>query len=173
MAVRSAYPRARILSIDASKAEQHKDFLALITADDVPCNTIGHLVQDWPVFIPVGDICRYTGDAICLVVGKSVETLSEIASLVTITYEVMKPLLTIDDALSEGAPRLHEKGNILSHQHIKRGDVDTALEQSKHVITRHFSTPYTEHAFMEVECAVALPDGEDGVLVHQRPVDLR
>lgn len=166
MAVRSAYPRARILSIDASKAEQHKDFLALITADDVPCNTIGHLVQDWPVFIPVGEICRYTGDAICLVVGKSVETLSEIASLVTITYEVMKPLLTIDDALSEGAPRLHEKGNILSHQHIKRGDVDAALKESAHVITRHFSTPYTEHAFMEVECAVALPDGEDGVLVH-------
>ncbi len=164
-AVRSAYPRARVLSIDARAAEAHPDFLRLITASDVPNNTIGHLVQDWPVLIPVGEITRYTGDAICLVVGTRVDTLNEIASLVKVTYEPLTPLLTIADALAEGAPALHPNGNILSHQHIKRGDVDTALKESAHVISRHFSTPFTEHAFMEVECAVALPDG-DGVLVH-------
>ncbi len=165
-AVRSAYPRARILALDASGAEAHPDFLTLITAADVPCNIIGHLVQDWPVLIPIGEITRYTGDAVCLVVGTSEETLDELASLVTVSYEVMTPLLTIADAMAEDAPLLHDGGNILSHQHIKRGDVDAALGASEHVITRRFSTPFTEHAFMEVECAVALPEGEDGVLVH-------
>ncbi len=165
-AIRSAYPRARVLSIDGSKAEAHPHFIRLITSDQVPHNIIGHLVQDWPVLIPVGEITRYTGDAIALVVSSSLDSLDEIAHLVSITYEPLKPMLTIDDALADGAPAIHKGGNILSYQHIKRGDVEEELEKSAHVISRHFSTPFTEHAFLEVECAVALPDGEGGLLVH-------
>ncbi|NCC65099.1 MAG: 2Fe-2S iron-sulfur cluster binding domain-containing protein, partial [Spirochaetia bacterium] len=60
-AVRSAYPRARVLSLDTSKAEAHPDFVRVLTSKDVPHNIIGHVKQDWPVFIPVGEITRYTG----------------------------------------------------------------------------------------------------------------
>ncbi len=53
-AVRSAFPRARVLSIDSSKAEQHPDFIRAITSEEVPHNIIGHIKQDWPVLIPIG-----------------------------------------------------------------------------------------------------------------------
>lgn len=165
-AVRSAHPRARVLSIDSSEAEKHPDFVCILTSKDVPHNIIGHIKQDWPVFIPVGEITRYTGDAICLVVGKNPETLEKLASLVTVSYEVLPPVLTMQEALKDDAPHLHEGGNVLSAEHIKRGDVDAAIKKAKHVITRTYTTPYTEHAFMEPECAVALPEGKDGVLVH-------
>lgn len=165
-AVRSAFPRARVLKIDASRAEAHPDFVTMVTSEQVPQNIIGHINQDWDVLIPVGSITRYTGDAICLVVSKNNEKLEEIASLVDIEYEVLKPILTMEDALAPDAERIHEKGNVLSVEHIIRGDVDKAIAESKHVITQTYKTPYTEHAFMEVECAVALPEGDDGVLVH-------
>lgn len=165
-AVRSAHPRARVLSIDSSEAEKHPDFVCILTSKDVPHNIIGHIKQDWPVFIPVGEITRYTGDAICLVVGKDPETLEKLASLVAVSYEVLPPVLTMQEALKKDAPHLHEGGNVLSAEHIKRGDVDAAIKKAKHVITRTYTTPYTEHAFMEPECAVALPEGKDGVLVH-------
>jgi len=165
-AVRSAHPRARVLSIDSSEAEKHPDFVCILTSKDVPHNIIGHIKQDWPVFIPVGEITRYTGDAICLVVGKDPETLEKLASLVTVSYEVLPPVLTMQEALKDDAPHLHEGGNVLSAEHIKRGDVDAAIKKAKHVITRTYTTPYTEHAFMEPECAVALPEGKNGVLVH-------
>lgn len=165
-AVRSAHPRARVLSIDSSEAEKHPDFVCILTSKDVPHNIIGHIKQDWPVFIPVGEITRYTGDAICLVVGKDPETLEKLASLVAVSYEVLPPVLTMQEALKDDAPHLHEGGNVLSAEHIKRGDVDAAIKKAKHVITRTYTTPYTEHAFMEPECAVALPEGKDGVLVH-------
>lgn len=165
-AVRSAHPRARVLSIDSSEAKKHPDFVCILTSKDVPHNIIGHIKQDWPVFIPVGEITRYTGDAICLVVGKDPETLEKLASLVTVSYEVLPPVLTMQEALKDDAPHLHEGGNVLSAEHIKRGDVDAAIKKAKHVITRTYTTPYTEHAFMEPECAVALPEGKDGVLVH-------
>lgn len=165
-AVRSAYPRARVVSVDATKAIQHPDFVRLFTSDDVPHNIIGHVKQDWPVFIPIGSVTRYTGDAICLVVGRSVESLEHLASLVQVSYEVLEPVLDIHKALEIDSPKVHEDGNLLSLEHIKRGNVDEAIKQSKHVITKTYTTPYTEHAFMEPECAVALPEGEQGVLVH-------
>ncbi len=165
-AVRSAFPRARVLSIDITEAEKHPDFVRVLTSADVPENKIGHITQDWDVFIPVGSITRYTGDAICLVVGKQSETLEHLASLVHISYEVLTPVLSIEQALAEDAPHVHEAGNLLCVEHIVRGDADRAITQSKHVVKRTYSTPYTEHAFMEPECAVALSEGEDGVLVH-------
>ncbi|MGH0052140.1 MAG: selenium-dependent xanthine dehydrogenase [Sphaerochaetaceae bacterium] len=165
-AVRSAFPRAKVLSIDASKAKQHPDFIRIITSAEVPHNTIGHIKQDWPVLIPVGEITRYTGDAICLVVGKHPETLHTIAELVEISYEVLPPVLDIYKALDPESPKVHEEGNLLSIEHIVRGDVEQAFRESTHVITRTYRTPYTEHAFMEPECAVGIPEGEGGILVH-------
>ncbi|AEV29215.1 selenium-dependent molybdenum hydroxylase 1 [Sphaerochaeta pleomorpha str. Grapes] len=165
-ALRSAYPRARVLEIDSSEAEKHPDFIRMITASDIPENKLGHLTQDWDVFIAKGDITRYIGDAICLVVSKRRETLDEIASLVKVDYEVLKPVLSIEEALAEEAPLIHEGGNTLSVEHIVRGDADSAIANSKHVISRIYHTPYTEHAFMEPECAVALSEGKDGVLVY-------
>ncbi len=169
-AVRSAFPRARVLSIDSSKAEQHPpDFIRAITSEEVPHNIIGHIKQDWPVLIPIGEITRYTGgDAICLVVGKNPETLEELANLVEVSYEVLPPpVLDIYKALEpESPPKVHEDGNLLSLEHIHRGDVEKAFQESPHVITRTYKTPYTEHAFMEPECAVGLPEGDEGVLVH-------
>lgn len=69
-AVRSKYPRARVLKIDASKAEALPGVLGVLTAADVPNNKVGHIQQDWDVMIAEGDITRCVGDAICLVVAR-------------------------------------------------------------------------------------------------------
>jgi CO/xanthine dehydrogenase Mo-binding subunit len=62
--------------------------------------------------------------------------------------------------MAEGAPLIHKKEkNILSHEHLVRGDADGVLARSAHVVSRHYSVPFTEHAFMEPECAIALPAG--------------
>ena len=72
-AVRSKYPRARILDIHTGKAEALPGVLAVLTADDVPNNKVGHLQQDWDVMIAKGSITRCVGDAICLVVAETRE----------------------------------------------------------------------------------------------------
>ena len=64
------------------------------------------------------------------------------------------------------APLIHEKGNILFRQELKRGDVDAAIASAAHVVTHHYSTPMTDHAFMEPECAIAMPDGNGGLLLY-------
>lgn len=167
-AIRSAYPRARLLKIDATEALAHPDCEAVFTAADVPGNNkIGHLefISDWDVMIPVGEITRYVGDAVALVVSTTKESLREIKDLVKVEYEELTPLLSCEEALAEDAPKIHEKGNILSHEHLNTGDVDEVLAKSAHVVTQHYSVPINEHAFMEPECAIGMPDG-DGVFLY-------
>lgn len=167
-AIRSAYPRARLLKIDATKALADPDCVAVLTAKDVPGNNkIGHLefISDWDVMIPVGEITRYVGDAVALVVSKKKTRLQELKDLVEVAYEELTPLLSCKAALADDAPKIHEKGNLLSHEHVVRGHADEALAQSKYVVKQHYSVPILEHAFMEPECAIAMPE-EDGVLMY-------
>ncbi len=165
-ALRTKYPRARVLKIDASRALAHPDVMKVLTAKDVPFNKCGHLVVDWDVMIAEGDITRYVGDAVALVATRRKETLDEALALIDVEYEELAPLTNPVDAMKPDAPKLHENGNILFKQELKRGDVDAAIASAAHVVTRHYSTPMTDHAFMEPECAIAMPDGDGGILVY-------
>lgn len=165
-AVRSRYPRARVLNIDTGAALAHPDCVAVLTAQDVPFNKHGHLVPDWDVFIAQGQVTRYVGDAICLAVSRRRESLEEIKALVRVDYEELTPLTDPREAMGEGAPLIHETGNILSKQVLRRGDVEAAIERADYVVTNHYSTPMTDHAFMEPECALAQPDGQGGLVLY-------
>ena len=164
-AVRSQYPRARVLNIDASEALALPGVLAVLTAEDVPHNKVGHIQQDWDVMIAKGDITRCVGDAICLVVAETEEILKQAKALVKIDYEPLEPVRTIQDAMADDAPRLHPNGNLCQQRHVTRGDAKAALAGSKYVVTQSYRTPFTEHAFLEPECAVAFPY-KDGVKVY-------
>ena len=164
-AVRSRYPRARVLDIDASAALALPGVLAVLTADDVPNNKVGHIQQDWDVMIAKGDVTRCVGDAICLVVAETEDILKEAKKLVRIDYEPLEPVRNIQEAMAPDAPKLHPNGNLCQSRHVTRGDAKAALAKSKYVVTQHYTTPFTEHAFLEPECAVAFPY-KDGVKVY-------
>lgn len=167
-AVRSRYPRARVLSIDTSKALALAGVIAVYTADDIPGNRkVGHLKQDWDALIAVGHVTHYLGDAICLVVAESQELVEQAKELVEISCEELPPLGCPKEALAEGAPVVHggTDTNILSHEHLVRGNADQMIADSAYKVTRHYETPFTEHAFLEPECAVAMPF-DDGVFIY-------
>lgn len=166
-AVRTKYPRAIIKSIDLSEVEKMEDVVGVVTAKDVPgIRNIGHLsfISDWDALIDIGETTRYMGDAIVLIAAKTKEALKEAKSKVKIEYEVLEPITSPEDALKEGAPKIHEKGNLLFKQVLKRGDVEKAIADAKYVVSNTFYTPYTEHAYLEPETATAIPR-EDGLKV--------
>lgn len=161
-AVRSMqYARARVLSIDTSKAKELPGVAAVLTAADIPgMKKIGHLKKDWDVLIPEGQITHCLGDPIVLIAARSREVLEQAKKMVEIKYEALPSLHTPADALKEDAPWIHEGGNVLAREHLRRGDPDEKIRNSAFVVTNHYSTPFTEHAFLETETAIALPDPE-------------
>ncbi len=164
-AVRSAHPRAIIKAIRTEKAKALPGVAGVFTAADIPGqNKVGHLVKDWDTMIAVGSMTHYLGDAICLVAAETPEILEEAKKLVEVDYEVLQPVRSPREAMLPDAPLVHKSGNLMAHKHIQRGNAAFAIAKSKYVLTRQFHTPYTEHAFLEPECAVAYPDG-DGVMI--------
>ncbi|MDO5136057.1 MAG: selenium-dependent xanthine dehydrogenase [Eubacteriales bacterium] len=164
--VYSKYPRARVDRIDISKALAHPDCVRVLTKKDVPCNKIGHIKQDWDVMMGEGDITRYVGNVLAVIASKTRESMEEIASLVEVDYTELTPVTTPQDALKGDAPMIHEDGNIMSRANLVRGNADEAIRNSKYVVTRKYKTTWQEHGFMEPECCVALPEGEDGLLIY-------
>ena len=167
-AVRAGYARARVLAIHTEQAKALPGVVAVLTAADIPRDVkVGHLKKDWDTMIPVGRLTHYLGDAVALVAAETPEILEQAKALVKVEYEVLAPIHSPAEAMAQGAPLVHEheKSNLLARREVKRGNTEEALAKSAHVFRGTYSTPFTEHAFLEPECAVALPDG-DGVMVY-------
>ena len=115
VALRSKYPRARVLSIDTTKAEQLPGVEAVVTAKDIPGeNKIGHLKHDQYTLIPVGGLTHYLGDAIALVAAKDRETAEKAKKLIKVEYEVLPHIHTIEEAAAPDAPRYLMRKRIIS-----------------------------------------------------------
>ncbi len=168
-AVRTKTPRARILSINVDQAKALPGVVGVFTADDIPGDVkVGHLKQDWDTLIPVGKTTHTIGDAIVLVAAETPEILEEAKKLVEIEYEELDGVFDPFDAMKEDAPLVHESttSNVLAHEHLVRGNAQKVIDESAFKVTSHYETPWTEHAFLEPEAAVALPFDGDGVFIY-------
>lgn len=166
-AVRSKFPRAIVKSIDISGAKSLPGVVTVVTAEDIPGRKkIGHLVQDWDVLIPINGMTHFLGDAIVLIAAETKEILEAAKKLVKIEYEALTPVTSPMEAMGENAPLVHESGNLLSRQSLVRGDAEKEIAKAKYVVTNHYSTPFTEHAFLEPETAVSYPNDRDGITIY-------
>jgi selenium-dependent xanthine dehydrogenase len=167
-ALRSKYPRARVLSIDTTAAKALPDVFAVLTAEDIPGeNKIGHLKHDQYTLIPVGGLTHYLGDAIALVAAKDLETVEKAKKLIKVEYEVLPAVHNIEEAAAPDAPHVfdEEENNIQSHKHVSRGNATEAIKNAKYVISHHFETPWTEHAFLEPECVLTYYDEDGDIMI--------
>jgi aldehyde oxidoreductase len=163
----SDHPRAKVLKIDTSKAEQLEGVKRVFTGDDIPGEQFqGLIFQDWPMMIKVGQITRYIGDVIASVVAETEEIAREAAKLIEIEYEVLEAVTDMHEAIKPNSAQVHEgRSNVLETVAINFGDVDKAFEEAAYTAGDVFETQRIEHAFLEMEAAVALPEG-DGVKIY-------
>ena len=160
----SDHPRATVLRIDVSRALAYPGVEAVLTARDVRGErSQGGIVQDWRQFVAEGETTAYVGDVLAVVAADTRHAAREGAKLVEVEYEVLTPVTDPFDALQDGAPLLHPGGNELSVTKVKHGEVDAAIAAATHVATETFRTQFIEHAFLEPESALAVPQ-EDGTL---------
>jgi xanthine dehydrogenase molybdenum-binding subunit len=159
--VLSAHPRAKVLRIDTAAAQAMPGVVRVFIAEDVPgSRNVGLIVSDWPVFVAAHETTRCVGDVLAIVVADSSFHARHAAEEVAVEYEVLEPVTDPFAALEPGAPRVHETGNVLEVSAFARGDVDAALAASAHVLEQTFVTQRVEHAFLEPEACLALPNGD-------------
>ncbi len=159
------HARAEVVRIDTAAARSVAGVRAVFTAADVPGELrVGIINRDWPVFIPQGGRTSYLGDVLAIVVADSREIARRAAPLVEVEYRPLRPLTDPIAALEDDEDAVWTlKGNLLSRSAYRRGDVDAALATSAHAIHEVFQTQRVEHAFLEPEATLVVPQ-EDGTL---------
>ena len=160
----SGHPRARVAGIDISEAASQPGVVRVFTANDIPGDRyIGLIYNDWPVMVAAGGVARCVGDVLALVVAGTEAAARRAAEKVHVDYEVLEPVADVHAAIIPDSVRVHsDRSNVLENCSIRFGDADKAFSEAAFVASGVYETQRVEHAFLETETALAMPDG-DGV----------
>jgi aldehyde oxidoreductase len=153
-------------TLDISAAAAMPGVALVLTADDIPGrNELGMIVPDQPVFAPGRSIC--VADPVAAVFAGSAEEAAEAAAAIVISYDSEEDggIYTPEEALEEGAARIHAKGNICHTASLKRGDTAAAFLRAAAEAGDTFRTQAVDPGFMEPESGRAWVDSEGRVVV--------
>ena len=147
--IRSPHARARILSMDMSAVRAAPGVAAVLTEVEVKAMGGGDLPNNFTfpgkggsphrvATIPLlarGEVL-FVGQPVAMVIAQTQAQAIEAAELAVIDYEELDPVVAVQDAIAEGAPRLHADvpGNVSLH--FESGDataVSEAFAKAAHV----------------------------------------
>ncbi len=150
--LRSPYAKAKILRVDTSKALKVKGVKAVVTHED----SQGIMLGPEQMFL-CSDSVRHFGEEIAAVAAVDEDTALEALDLIKVDYEPLKPLLSIDEALREGAPTVHSfaEDNIADEVKIAFGDYEKAFGQADYIREDEYTTEATHNAFAEHHVVIA------------------
>ena len=108
---------------------------------------------------------RQIGDAVAAVAATSPEAAAQALSLIRVSYRLLPAIVDPAEALKEGAPLIHDNGNLLAEKEARWGDAEAGLAQADLVVDETYTTPFVEHAYLEPEAALAYRDDEGRLVV--------
>lgn len=165
----SDHPRARVVTIDFAEALNAAGVIRIFTAKDIPgARKTGLIFRDWPLMIDEGETTNYIGDVLAGVVAVTESQAREAARLIKVDYDVLTPVTEMIEAMKPDSTQVHPgRSNVLETCSIRFGDADLALKEAAYVSSDIYETQRIEHAFLETETAIALPDG-DGIRLYSQ-----
>ena len=151
--LRSPWPHARVLSIDASEAEGLPGVLGVLTRDNLGGIDpyFGSVVRDRPIVAM--DKVRYQGEPVAAVAARDLATAQEALELIRIEYEELPLVSDTEEALVPGSPALHET-NLCAEHHYDWGDVEEGFAQSDRVFEDTFTFPMVYHYALEPHTSI-------------------
>ena len=181
--LRSPHAHARIVSIDASRAEKLAGVHAVVTAKDLPDveskmvelgeSSVNRKHQSANVL--ARDKVLYFGHAVAGVSATSLHVAKEALDLIKVEYEVLNPVLDVRKAMESGSPILLDdlrtdefgkKGetptNVAARYREMCGDIEKGFKEAAVIVEREFNTKMVHQGYIEPQNATAQynPDGQ-------------
>jgi len=151
--LRSPYPHAYLEEIDISKAKLVPGVHSVLTAKDIKgTNRYGIAIQDQQVLAETK--VRFVGDPIVAVAAETEEQADEAVKNIQVVYKQLPAISTIEEALADDAELIYEKGNLLQHTKVRKGNVEAGFAQADVIVENTYTTQCNEHAYLERECSV-------------------
>ncbi len=168
--VRSPHAHARILKIDASRAEALEGVKAVVTRADFASGLKG---ENWNILenIMASDTALYDGHAVAAVAATSPLIARDAVKLVEVTYEVLPHVTDVDAAMADGAPVIREGAadksvpeglhpNVVRYHESGHGDVEAGFAEADLVIEDHFTTEATHQGYIEPHACLGTLGGD-------------
>ncbi len=168
MVKKSPHARARIVSVDVSKALAVPGVRAVLTGDELDYR-IGLYIVD--KYVLARGTVRHFGEAVAAVAADTLLAAKAGVDAIEVVYEPLPPVLNHMDALGEGAPLVHpglgeyeyvaaaftpKPGtNIANHTKLRKGDVERGFAEAAWIVEREYSNPSVQHVPMETHVAIA------------------
>ena len=147
--VRAAVAHATLNGVDTAAAKAAPGVVAVYTGADlaeagvngVPCGWQIHSKDGEPMAEPAHPVMaigkvRHVGDPIAVVIADTLTQAKEAADLVTVNLDEMAAVVSMSEALSDGAPQVHDDaaGNLCYDWELgDKAGVDAAFENAHHV----------------------------------------
>lgn len=168
----SPVAHARITSIDTTAAERANGVVAVLTAADLSDIDphYGHALRDRPV-VALGKV-RFAGEPVAVVAAETQAAADAAIGLIDADYEELPVAASVETALAEDAPLVHEKrarpgaahglgdlpdadGNICYSYAFQRGEVARAFEEAAVVVEGEYTFPAVYQYSMETHTTIA------------------
>lgn len=177
--LRSPYAHARLLRVDASKAEKAPGVFAVVTRDDQHrLGMFGAAYKDQTIVAV--DKVRYAGDPVAAVAAVDEATAERALSLIEVDYEELPAVTNLDEALAPGAVLVHDSaasgGELMGQRYeapkefsgtnlcyrfsYAKGAVEEGFKKADHVFEDTFTFPRVQHFSMEPHATVADVEGD-------------
>ncbi len=158
--LRSPHPNARIISIDLTAARAMPGVKSVITGDDTAHKKWGAFRPDlYP--LAIGRV-RYVGDEVAAVAALTPEIACAAVDKITVKYEVLPAVLSMDQAMAPNAPLVHDDcaGNIAHEFNFERGEVDAGFKASDVIVEGTWESQRQWHTSLEtIGCVAKFSDG--------------
>ena len=181
--LRSPHPHARIVSIDASKAEALSGVKAVVTGDDFPAlaDSVTYLGGDnqRDYYRSYNAMARekalYEGHAVAAVAATNAAVAREALRLIEVEYEVLPHVIDVDEAMQPDAPLLHDTifthgvepkpekpSNVADRTELSIGDVEKGFAEADIIVEREFQVGAAHQGYIEPHACMATVS-EDGL----------
>ena len=183
-ALRSPYPHAKLLRVDANKAQMFPGVVAVITHNDLTGLNpyFGPVVDDQPVVAT--DRVRHVGEVVALIAAESREIAEEALELIEVDYQELPAVFDLLEAAKPGAPVLHEQrnetnagvhreefnfelgGNVCSVFRVADGNIQKGFQEAEEIFENTYVLPPVQHGHIEPHAATAYWEPEGKLVVH-------
>jgi aerobic carbon-monoxide dehydrogenase large subunit len=184
--VRSPYPHARIVAIDAAAAEKMPGVLGVFTGADCAADKLGPIPHDpvpktkfdmkltgpnggavfsGPNALLPADKARHVGEAVAMVVAETKAEALDAAEAVEVRYEELPFVLHSEDAMRPGAPVLWDEvpNNVTVETVFGNVEAtDQAFARAAHVVAKNFHIGRVTGVPLEPRAALGHYDAATG-----------
>ena len=179
--LRSPHAHAKIKSIDVSKALAYPGVKAIITGQDMPISKMespGRTAKFASDNVMAREKVLYKGHPLAAVAAVNAHVADSAALLINVEYEVLPPLMSVQQAMKDGAKPVHDDvtttelgertdkvSNVATHLRFEQGDTEKGFAEADIIVEREFTTATVHQGYIEPQNAAALWNADGNVTI--------